>query len=211
VRNFRNVILDWSGTLVDDLGPVVDATNKVLCHYGKSPMTRKEFCDVFCLPFIDFYKEVLPGIPMPEVEELYAHFFEESEERVEVLPGVVAFLDFCRDHDLSIFLLSSIKNEHYEKQSASLNLKKYFQRVYTEALDKRIWIRSLIDECSLNFQETMFVGDMQHDVDTAHSVDVFSVAVLSGYNSEEKLLESVPDLVIDNLCQLSDYLSRKQR
>ena len=57
----------------------------------------------------------------------------------------------------------------------------------------------------------MFVGDMQHDVDTAHSVDVFSVAVLSGYNSEEKLLESVPDLVIDNLCQLSDYLSRKQR
>ena len=211
MRNFRNVILDWSGTLVDDLGPVVDATNKVLCHYGKSPMTRKEFCDVFCLPFIDFYKEVLPGIPMPEVEELYAHFFEESEERVEVLPGVVAFLDFCRDHDLSIFLLSSIKNEHYEKQSAFLNLKKYFQRVYTEALDKRIWIRSLIDDCSLNFQETMFVGDMQHDVDTAHSVDVFSVAVLSGYNSEEKLLESVPDLVIDNLCQLSDYLSRKQR
>ena len=57
----------------------------------------------------------------------------------------------------------------------------------------------------------MFVGDMQHDVDTAHSVDVFSVAVLSGYNSEEKLLESVPDLVIDNLCQLSDYLSRKER
>ena len=79
MRNFRNVILDWSGTLVDDLGPVVDATNKVLCHYGKSPMTRKEFCDVFCLPFIDFYKEELPGIPMPEVEELYAYFFEESE------------------------------------------------------------------------------------------------------------------------------------
>ena len=211
MKNFRNVILDWSGTLVDDLGPVVDATNKVLCHYGKSSMTRKEFCDVFCLPFIDFYKEVLPGIPMPEVEELYAHFFEESEELVEILPGTVAFLDFCQDHDLRTFLLSSIKNEHYEKQSTSLNLNKYFQRVYTEALDKRIWIRSLINDSSLNFQETMFVGDMQHDVDTAHSVGVFSVAVLSGYNSEEKLLESVPDLVIDNLCQLSDYLSRKQR
>jgi phosphoglycolate phosphatase len=38
-------------------------------------------------------------------------------------------------------------------------------------------------DCSLNFQETIFVGDMQHDVDTAHSVGVFSVAVLSGYNS----------------------------
>ena len=43
------------------------------------------------------------------------------------------------------------------------------------------------------------------------TLGVFSVAVLSGYNSKEKLLESVPDLVIDNLCQLSDYLSRKQR
>jgi phosphoglycolate phosphatase-like HAD superfamily hydrolase len=108
---------------------------------------------------------------------------------------------------LGVFLLSSIKNEHYVRQSEYLNLNIYFEKVYTEALDKRIWIRSLIDECSLNLQETIFVGDMKHDIDAGHSAGVFTVAVLGGYNSEKMLLESAPDLVIDNLHKLSDYLS----
>ncbi len=207
MSKFRNIIFDWSGTLVDDLCPVVDATNKVLKHYGKASLTRKEFCDSFCLPFVDFYKNVLPGVPMPELEELYTHFFDESEELVEVLPGAVDLLNFCKEFGLGVFLLSSIKNEHYVRQSEYLNLNIYFEKVYTEALDKRIWIRSLIDECSLNLQETIFVGDMKHDIDAGHSAGVFTVAVLGGYNSEKMLLESAPDLVIDNLHKLSDYLS----
>ena len=39
----RNVIFDWSGTLVDDLPPVVEATNAVLRHYGLAAMDRTRF------------------------------------------------------------------------------------------------------------------------------------------------------------------------
>jgi phosphoglycolate phosphatase len=209
VSKFKNIIFDWSGTLVDDLGPVVDATNKVLNHYDKRPLTRKEFCDSFCLPFVDFYKDVLPGIPMPELEELYTHFFDESEELVEALPGAFNLLKFCKESGSEVYLLSSIQNEHYVRQSEYLDLNIYFNKVYTEALDKRIWIRKLMDECSLSRQETIFVGDMQHDIEAGQSAGVFTAAVLGGYNSEEMLLESSPDLVIDNLNRLSDYLSCK--
>ncbi|MDB4721317.1 HAD family hydrolase [Verrucomicrobiales bacterium] len=209
MSRFRNIIFDWSGTLVDDLNPVIEATNQVLMHYGKSSLTRKEFCDSFCLPFVDFYKSVLPGVPISELEEMYTLFFDESEESVEILPGAVDLLNFCKESGFGAFLLSSIKNDHYVRQSEYLNLNIYFEKVYTEALDKRIWIRSLIDDCSLNSQETIFVGDMQHDIEAGHSAGVFTVAVLGGYTSEEMLLESAPDLVIDNLYQLSDYLSSK--
>ena len=44
---FRNLIFDWSGTLVDDLPPVLDATNRVLEVYGKTPLDRDEFRDRF--------------------------------------------------------------------------------------------------------------------------------------------------------------------
>ncbi len=211
MSEFKNIIFDWSGTLVDDLSPVVDATNKVLNHYNKGPLTRKEFCDSFCLPFVDFYKAVLPGVPMSELEEMYTHFFDGSKELVEVLPGAFDLLEFCKESGLAVYLLSSINNDHYVKQSQYLNLNIFFNKVYTEALDKRVWIRKLIDECSLSLQETIFVGDMQHDIDAGHSAGVFTVAVLGGYNSEEMLLESSPDLVVDNLSQLSDYLCCKKR
>ena len=37
---FRNLIFDWSGTLVDDLGPVIEATNAVLGKYEIAALDR---------------------------------------------------------------------------------------------------------------------------------------------------------------------------
>lgn len=38
----RNLILDWSGTLADDLGPVVETTNLILRRFGKSELLLDE-------------------------------------------------------------------------------------------------------------------------------------------------------------------------
>ncbi len=39
----KNVIFDWSGTLVDDLPPVLEATNRIFAHYRREAMDRDEF------------------------------------------------------------------------------------------------------------------------------------------------------------------------
>lgn len=40
---FKNLIFDWSGTLVDDLALTLDASNYVFSQYGKPCMNRDEF------------------------------------------------------------------------------------------------------------------------------------------------------------------------
>ncbi|MGZ4961641.1 MAG: HAD family hydrolase, partial [Limisphaerales bacterium] len=47
----RNIIFDWSGTLVDDLPAVLKATNYVLEKCGVETMSRDTFRKEFCLPF----------------------------------------------------------------------------------------------------------------------------------------------------------------
>lgn len=39
----RNVIFDWSGTLVDDLPAVIEASNHVFRLAGVPPMSREQF------------------------------------------------------------------------------------------------------------------------------------------------------------------------
>ena len=39
---FKNIIFDWSGTLVDDLALTLDASNYVFSQYGKPCMNRDE-------------------------------------------------------------------------------------------------------------------------------------------------------------------------
>ena len=57
---FKNLIFDWSGTLVDDLALTLDASNYVFSQYGKPCMNRDEFRAEFQLPYPDYYARVLP-------------------------------------------------------------------------------------------------------------------------------------------------------
>jgi phosphoglycolate phosphatase-like HAD superfamily hydrolase len=202
----RNLLLDWSGTLVDDLPPVIGATNHVLAHYGRPALSRDEFRRHFRLPFTEFYAEFLPEVTLAELDALFHRKFVEIQDDVAPLPGLREFLDFCRDSGRRLFLLSSMKREHYEVQSAKLGLAHYFEHPYVGVMDKRAKIHEILANHGLEPEETAFVGDMIHDVETARHGGVMSIAVLTGYDSLEKLTPARPDVVVASLRELRRLL-----
>jgi len=202
----RNLLLDWSGTLVDDLPPVIGATNFVLEKHGRPPLSREEFRQKFRLPFTEFYEEHLPDIPLHELDAAFHGHFVTIQDDVTPLPGLYEFLDFCRESGRRLFLLSSMKREHYEVQSAKLGLAHYFEHPYVGVLDKRAKIGEILAMHGLDRDETAFVGDMIHDVETARHGGVMSIAVLTGYDSIEKLTPSKPDVVVSSLDALRKLL-----
>jgi phosphoglycolate phosphatase len=202
----RNLLLDWSGTLVDDLPPVIGATNFVLEKYGRPPLTRDEFRRQFRLPFTEFYEEHLPDVPLPELDAAFHGHFVQIQDDVTPLPGLYEFLDFCRESGRRLFLLSSMKREHFEVQAEKLGLAPYFEHPYVGVLDKRAKIGEILEKHGLARDETAFVGDMIHDVETARHGGVMSIAVLTGYDSIEKLTPSKPDVVVTSLDALRRLL-----
>ncbi|MBE2181559.1 MAG: NUDIX domain-containing protein [Chthoniobacterales bacterium] len=202
----RNLLLDWSGTLVDDLPPVIGATNFVLGHYGRPPLTRDEFRRHFRLPFTEFYAEFLPEVPLADLDAMFHSRFVEIQDEVAPLPGLVEFLEFCRTSGRRLFLLSSMKQAHYEVQVAKLGLAHYFEHPYVGVLDKRAKIGEILATHGLERGETAFVGDMIHDVETARHGGVMSIAMLTGYDSIEKLTPAKPDVVVVSLHELRHLL-----
>ena len=78
---------------------------------------REEFRREFCLPFAEFYERVLPGVPMGELDPLYVKHFDASAEPVAELPGARDFLEHCAGSGKRLFLLSSVKHRHWERQA----------------------------------------------------------------------------------------------
>ena len=76
----RNVIFDWSGTLVDDLPAVLEATNHVLRMAGVPEITRERFRAEFTLPFTGFYERYTPNVPMAQLEEWFHGRFREVQD-----------------------------------------------------------------------------------------------------------------------------------
>jgi phosphoglycolate phosphatase len=208
VPEIRNVILDWSGTLVDDFGPVLQATNEIFRHYGKPAWSAEEFREKFFLPFPKFYEEHLPEFVLAELDDRYHSSFHILQNGIALLPHAQEFLDYLRERQLPTFLLSSIHREHFEAQGGRLKVKQYFRRAYVQALDKRKTILELMAEHDLDASETIFIGDMVHDIETARHAGVMSCAVLTGYDSLTKLKGANPDLLFRNLSEVQSFLER---
>lgn len=205
---FHNLIFDWSGTLVDDLGPVIDATNAVLEKYGERPLDREQFRRRFRLPYREFYEEVLPDIPLEELETHFRPAFSASESPVTVLPYAREKLEWCAALGIRMFVLTSMDSDAFHAQFSEFGFEDYFEATYSGVLDKRVLIHRILADHRLKPSETAFVGDMTHDVETARHGGVSSIAVLTGYNHPEVLAQVRPDITVPDLGVLRGLFQR---
>jgi phosphoglycolate phosphatase len=196
---FQNLIFDWSGTLVDDLGPVIDATNVVFAAYGLAPLHREEFRRSFRLPYHEFYADAIPHAPLAELEARFRPAFESSQAPVTVLPHAREKLEWCAERGIRLFVLSSMDTAAFQKQLTGFGFDRFFEATYSGVLDKRAVIHRILADHRLDPAETAFVGDMTHDVETARHGGISSIAVLTGYNHPEVLAQARPDITVPDL------------
>jgi len=191
---------------VDDLPAVWKATNYVLAQAQQAEMSLEEFRAEFCLPFTIFYDRHMPHIPLPQLELWFHSRFRQVQDSVCELPHAREFLEFCRARSLRTFLLSTVHGDHFTLQAALTGFGRFIDRAYLGVRDKRQKIHEVLRENDLQPAATLFVGDMQHDIETAKHGGIHSCAVLTGYNTLQQLRAAAPDLIVEHLGQLRDIL-----
>ncbi len=194
---------------MDDLPAVLKASNFVLTQAGKSAMSLNEFRAEFALPFTKFYDRHVPHLPMDQLEDWFHSEFRRSQASVVELPHAREFLQFCRARQLRLFLLSSVHGDHFVVQNQNIGFGDYFEKPYTDVWDKREKIHAILAENKLKPEETMFIGDMEHDIETARHGGVHSCAVLTGYNTLDQLRMAQPDLIVEHLSELRGLLEKE--
>lgn len=205
LHHFENWIFDWSGTLVDDLAMVLDATNHVLRKYGKDEMGREDFRMSFRLPYAGYYEEILPGVPLEELEDHFREGFAHSEASgvtSPLLPHALDFLEYLSSQNKRLFILSSMDASAFERHAVQLGIDHFFEATYAGVLDKRDQIHAMLQNHSLKASDTVFLGDMCHDVETAKHGGVASVALLTGYQNAQQLQASGPDHLLEDLSEI---------
>ena len=196
---FKNLIFDWSGTLVDDMGPVIEATNAVLGKYGIAPYDREGFRRGFRLPYREFYAEILPGVSLEELESHFRPAFEAAVTPVTVLPHAREKLEWAQARGMRMFVLTSMDADAFLRQLHEFSMQDFFEKTYAGVLDKRDLIDFIIETHGLDREETAFVGDMTHDIETARHGGISSIAVLTGYHHAEVLAAVRPDITVPDL------------
>lgn len=202
----RNILFDWSGTLVDDLPAVWRTSNALLERAGRPSMSLEQFREEFALPFTGFYDRHAGHVPIASLEAWFHDEFPKHQHSVVELPHARNFLECCRARKIRCFLLSSIHPNQFEEQCTRIPFHQHLEKAYVGVRDKRLKIREILSDHNLSPDQTAFIGDMEHDVETARHGGIHAFAVLTGYNKHRQLESARPDLLVQNLAELQQIL-----
>jgi len=145
-------------------------------------------------------------VPLAQLEAWFHAEFRQVQDSVAELPYAREFLEFCRAQKFRTFLLSTVHGDHFKVQCRVNGFDAYIDKPYTDVWDKRKKIHDILRENDLQPGETLFIGDMEHDIATAKHGGVHSCAVLTGYNTLDQLRAAQPDLIVEHLGELRGLL-----
>ena len=209
--NYRNIIFDLDGTLIDSSDGVVEAVNYSLSEMGDQTRSPDEIKKFIGYPLSQMY----PLFSDNPIKELYSHFQEKAKSTIvsttNSLPGVESVLDYLIENNYKLSIASTKIRIHIDGIIEKLNWNKYFDiwcggdEVSKVKPDPEIFLLTL-DKMNANKDDTIVVGDTVNDIYAAQKCDLKVVAVSSPYGGDQILKDAEPDYFIESLEQLNNIV-----
>ena len=208
---YTHIIWDFNGTVLDDLDVGIESVNTLLRARGiKELKSREEYRSVFGFPIIkyyekigfDFSKESFSTVAVEWVEQYMSHVPNAKPNE-----GVVEMLEEIKKNGAKNILISATELNMLKKQLSMLGVSHLFDEVYgldnIHAQNKveiaREWRRNNPNA------KAIFVGDTDHDFESATAIDTDCVLFVGGHQSKETL-SSFGCPIIESIQELSYYI-----
>ena len=211
LKAINYLIFDLDGTLIDSSAGVVEATNYGLESIGENKRTPDEIKKFIGYPLDEMFHTFSKGS--------YDKFWENFQKK-----GLEVIAAYSRPLDGADDVLRELHQRGYIMGIATTKIRVHINRI----LDRFRW-RNLFDgfigaddvtsvkphpEALLKLQRkiggnhnnTLVIGDTENDVYAAHAADIPVIGLISSFGDNERLQQSQPDIILDNLGQLSDLL-----
>lgn len=200
----RHVVLDWNGTLLDDLDLAVDSVNLVCQRYGVAPVTRAAYRAGFRFPVAAFYASIGFDLEQVDFGELVGHYlaaFDAGLPACPLHPGCQELLEEVARHGATLSILSASYLPTLRDTIRIKRLAPYFRHV--RGLQDCHAVSKLAEAHALQVQlddtpaSVLYVGDTDHDAEIGVAMGWVSWTVACGHQDEARLAPQAPRLVRD--------------
>jgi phosphoglycolate phosphatase len=210
------LLFDLDGTLIDSVGDLTAAINRLLAELGRAPLDVAQVRPMIGDGVGNLVEQVLaasPGGPADHEAAVarYVEFYEGSPaDRTVMYPGVPETLEALHGRNYSLVVCTNKPERVTRAVLKALGIDQCFARVYggdslpVRKPDPRV-IGLICAELHRSSDKTLFVGDSEVDAATAQAAGVPFVLMTYGYHRVP--LAEIPRLaVLDNFADLPGYL-----
>ncbi len=212
INNYKHIIWDWNGTLLNDVDFCRKIINRILVQNNLPELSYKKYREIFTFPVQDYYTAAGLDFSKTSFEVLGKDFIEEYETKklscslhenaIEVLSAI--HMKGIKQSVLSAYLHDNLISilDHYD-------LTQYFDTIVgldnIYAGSKTHLGLKLIEELDIEKNEVLFIGDTLHDAEVANAMGVNCILIANGHQVKEKLIYN-SNTILEDLLELKMFL-----
>ena len=215
--NFKALIFDLDGTLLDTIADLTDSMNLALHHLG-FPGHDVNACKMFVGDGVEMFAfRALPKKSRNQdtVEKCASLMRQEYKKRwakkTRPYEGIPQLLDELTRQNLKMAILSNKPDEAAKEMVAELLFKWSFHPVIgaQSSVPKKpdpISAIHISEQLRVPPQGFLYLGDTGTDMRTAQRAGMFAVGVLWGFRSAEELLDSGAQVLVEHPREVLRFL-----
>ena len=210
----KGIILDLDGTIVDSREAYVEAAKAAFAAIGQERVDIKIAMEIpRRLEQNLSIDNMIKGIDMRKFLDAYLKsYYEMTAAKTKPMPNVSETLKkLSRKAKLALITMRHVPKEKIILELGKFGLAKYFQLIVTasDTYHPKPSPEALLrcaKQLGIHANECAVVGDSGADVRAGRNVGAKTVALLSGIFTKEELETEKPDLILESINELPDFL-----
>lgn len=204
----ETVILDWSGVVSDDWQATFELVNEIIEKNGLKRIGESRFRELYELPWMNFYKKIGLKIESGPERDYWEKNLPKHMGKIKLFPKAKQAIKQLKQNGLKVIVFSSHNQRLLAQEAEDFGVAGFIDSIYAGIDDKRDEIEALVRKHEIRREKTVYAGDMVHDIETAKIAGLKSIAVLSGYDSRERLEKAAPDFMIEDIGELPGLIEK---
>jgi HAD superfamily hydrolase (TIGR01509 family) len=209
----NGLFLDLDGTLVDSREAYYEAARIAFHELGQEMPEKEAFLEIpRKLERKHPISDVIKGDSNKFLSVYLNTYYSITTEKTRLLPNVSTTMEaLSTKAKLALITMRAFPKKAIIKELEGFNIARYFTCVVTALdTDKPKPSPEALLKCvnALNVQmcDCAIVGDSISDIKAGKAAGSKTVAVLSGLFSRQELIEEKPDLIIEDVTALPDFI-----
>jgi len=197
LNNFKHIIWDWNGTLLNDTSLSLNIINGLLKSKNLNTLSMEGYRHIFDFPVKNYYEKAGFNFKEYSFEEVGKQWMDEYEIRkgeTILFEGTKEVLDYISSLGIGQSVLSAYSLHTLIEIINKHGLTKYFQHItgldHIYATSKLDIGRELIKKIDAPPQKILLIGDTIHDHEVASELGIQCILIANGHQSRERLLSS---------------------
>lgn len=222
MKQYKGVIFDLDGTLMDTIADLADAANKACAEYGISPYSYAQFQQMvgnglenlirLCVENSELSKTEKNDQTVKTILARFLHFYDLGYlNKTRPYEGIVEMLRELQQKNIKMGINTN-KRELYSKAIVSHTLSEiYFINIYAEGCrfakkpDPAAALQ-LAHEMGLSPKQILYIGDSDVDMKTGQAAGMDTVGVAWGFRGAEELKQNLATYIVESPSEIETLI-----